>query len=57
MTMIFVKKLVINLMVLPALHAPFMNVNKRRLKMKNFIEAQFGCCPLVWMFHKLILRK
>ena len=31
--------------------APFMNVNKRRIIMKAFIESQFGYCPLVWMFH------
>ena len=31
--------------------APYMNVEKRRLIMKAFIESQFGCCPLVWIFH------
>ena len=29
----------------------FMNVNKRRIIVKTFIESQFGYCPLVWMFH------
>ena len=28
----------------------FMTVQKRRIVMKSFIEAQFGYCPLVWMF-------
>ena len=31
--------------------APFMNVDKKRMIMKAFIESQFGCFPLVWMFH------
>ena len=31
--------------------APYMNVEKRRIIMKAFIESQFGYCPLVWMFH------
>ena len=25
--------------------------------MKTFDEAQFGCCPLVWMFHSRALNK
>ena len=25
--------------------------------MKSFIEAQFGYCPLVWMFHGRILNR
>ena len=25
--------------------------------MKTFDEAQFGCCPLVWMFHGRELNK
>ena len=33
--------------------APYMNVKKRRIIMKAFIESQFGYCPLVWMFHSL----
>ena len=31
--------------------APFMNVNKKQIVMKSFIESQFGYCPLIWMFH------
>ena len=31
--------------------APFMNVDKKRIIMKAFIESKFGYCPLVWMFH------
>ena len=31
--------------------APYMNVKKRRIILKSFIESQSGCCPLVWMFH------
>ena len=30
--------------------APFMNVSKKRIIMKSFIES-FGYCPLTWMFH------
>ena len=28
-----------------------MNVSKKRVIMKSFIESQFGYCPLIWMFH------
>ena len=31
--------------------AHFMNVSKKRIIMKSFIESQFGCCPLIWMLH------
>ena len=31
--------------------ATFMNVSKKRIFMKSFIESQFGYCPLIWMFH------
>ena len=31
--------------------APYMNVEKRKIIMKAFIESQLGYCPLVWMFH------
>ena len=31
--------------------APFMNVIKKPIIMKSFIESQFGYCPLIWMFH------
>ena len=36
--------------------APFMNLDKRRIIMKAFIESQFGYCPLVWMFHSRSLN-
>ena len=36
--------------------APFMNVDKKRMIMKSFIESQFGYCPLVWMFHSRSLN-
>ena len=29
----------------------FMCTNKKRVLMKAFIESQFSCCPLIWMFH------
>ena len=29
----------------------YMALTQRRVLMKSFIEAQFGYCPLVWMFH------
>ena len=31
--------------------APFMNVCKKRIIMKSFIDSQFRYCPLIWMFH------
>ena len=34
----------------------YMNMNKRRTTMKAFIIAQFGYCPLVWMFHSRTLN-
>ena len=36
--------------------APFMNVDKKRMIMKAFIESQFGYCPLVWIFHSRSLN-
>ena len=36
--------------------APFMNVDKKRMLMKAFMESQFGCCPLVWMFYSRSLN-
>ena len=30
--------------------APFMNLSKKRIIMKSFIESQFGYCLLIWMF-------
>ena len=29
----------------------FMNVSKKRIIMKSFIDSQFGYCPLIWMLH------
>ena len=31
--------------------AKFLPFKKRRILFKAFIESQFKCCPLVWMFH------
>ena len=31
--------------------ARFMNVSKKRIIIKSFIESQFGYCPLIWMLH------
>ena len=36
--------------------APFMNIEKKRIIMKAFIEPQFGYCPLIWMFHSRSLN-
>ena len=33
-----------------------MNKDKLRALMKAFAESQFGCCPLIWMFHGRILN-
>ena len=33
-----------------------MNLDKRRIIMKAFIESQFGYCPLLWMFHSRSLN-
>ena len=33
-----------------------MDINKRRTRMKAFIESQFGYCPLVWMRHSRTLN-
>ena len=30
---------------------PFMNVSKKQIVVKSFIETQFGYCHLIWMFH------
>ena len=29
----------------------YMSFNKRPMVMKDFIESQFNCCPLLWIFH------
>ena len=34
-----------------ALLSAFINVNKRRIIMKAFMESEFEYCLLVWMFH------
>ena len=31
--------------------ANYMSLEKRRIVMETFIEFQFNCCPLIWMFH------
>ena len=36
--------------------APFMNIEKKRIIMKAFIELQFGYCSLIWMFHSRSLN-
>ena len=30
----------------------YITLTQRRVLMKSFIEAQFGYCPQVWMFHE-----
>ena len=30
--------------------AKSLNLEQRKRSMKGFIESQFGCCPLMWMF-------
>ena len=35
----------------------YMTLTKRRVLMKSIIEAQFGYCPLVWMFHGRVLSR
>ena len=29
----------------------YMSFKQRRIIMEAFIQSQFGCCPLIWMFH------
>ena len=36
--------------ILPRI-SQFMSILKRRITMKAFIASEFGCCPLVRMFH------
>ena len=31
--------------------ASYVSLNKRRLIMRTFLESQFNCCTLMWMFH------
>ena len=35
----------------------YITLTQRRVLMKSFIEAQFGYCPLVWMFHGRVLNR
>ena len=28
-----------------------MSIKQRRVLIKSFVESQFGCCPLIWIFH------
>ena len=37
--------------------APFMNVSKKRIIVKSFVESQFEHCTLIWMFHSRRLNK
>ena len=30
---------------------PFMDLKQTRNIMRAFVESQFGCCPLIWIFH------
>ena len=34
----------------------YMGLPKRWVRMKSFITSQFGCCPLIWMFHSRALN-
>ena len=33
-----------------------MNISKKRIIMKIFIESQFGYCHSIWMFHSIGLN-
>ena len=35
----------------------YTTLTQRTVLMKSFIEAQFGCCPIVWMFHGRVLNR
>ena len=39
-----------NLSVLARL-SNFMSIKQSRVLIKSFVESQFGCCSLIWMFH------
>ena len=30
---------------------PYMNAEKKKILMNSFFNAQFNCCPLIWMLH------
>ena len=36
--------------------AQYMDIPKKRMIMKAFINSQFGYCPLAWMFHSRLLN-
>ena len=38
-------------LVVLARWSKFMSFKQKRILMKTFVEAQFGYCPLIWMFH------
>ena len=33
-----------------------MSLDKRKMLLRAFIESQFNCCPLIWMFHSRTLN-
>ena len=35
----------------------YVTLTQRRVLMNTFIEAQFGYCPVVWMFDGILLNK
>ena len=35
----------------------YMNLKQRKVLLKSFIDAQFGYCQLIWMFHTRELNK
>ena len=37
--------------------ANLLSLNKRRALFKAFVESQFKCCPIVWMFHSRSTNK
>ena len=43
---------------LNALHriSNHMSTDKRKMMLKAFIESQFSCCPLIWMFYSRALN-
>ena len=52
---IYVKKLVVNCVLVRL--SISMALTQRRVLMKSFSEAQFGYCPLVWMFQDRVLNR
>mgnify|MGYP001793765379 FL=1 len=37
--------------------SPFLDIDKRKLIMNSFFNAQFNYCPLIWMLHNRTLNK